>query len=77
MPYGLSGTKEDGDGKLTKDEFAEYLRGKGYKAVNSDGCVMVIVPEISPKAKKELKGIIKAAGYVGSYGWRKSDGIIE
>lgn len=53
---------------MTKEEFAEELRKRGYQVIHEEGCVIVL-----RKGKgcfRELEKIAKAVGYDGSYGWR-------
>lgn len=56
---------------MSKDEFAEYLRGKGYNAINDKGCVTVLVPEITKKIKREITRCVKECNYDMSYGLRE------
>ena len=53
---------------MTKDEFAEYLRDKGFKAVNEGGCVIIITPD--KHDLKLMEKMVKETGYIGSRGWR-------
>ena len=54
---------------MTKTEFVEELKKRGYAAENDSGCVMVTTPDM-----KDLQTIQKIAlqcGYGLSFGWRK------
>ena len=53
---------------MTKNEFAEELRRRGYEVINDDGCVIVI--REGKGCFREIEKIAKAVGYEGSYGWR-------
>lgn len=53
---------------MTKNEFAEELRRRGYEVINDDGCVIVI--REGKGCFREIEKIAKAVGYDGSYGWR-------
>lgn len=53
---------------MAKDEFAEELRKRGYKAENVKGCVMVTSEK---DVIRVIEQIAKEVGYVGSLGWRQ------
>ena len=54
---------------MTKDEFAEELRRRGYAAENEDGCVMVTGAD--RKALRKVERSAAEVSYQGSYGWRE------
>jgi hypothetical protein len=60
--------KDDRPGP-TKDQFAAYLRARGFDARNVEDCVKVRVPEIRRKYTEPLTELVRLAGYRGSYGW--------
>ena len=53
---------------MTKDEFLEELRRRGYKAEMEDGTVMVF--DEKKNRFKEVAKIAKEVGIHGGYGWR-------
>lgn len=56
---------------MTKYEFVEELRRRGYEAENENGCVMVIGPD--RETIRSMEQIAAEVGYQGSYGWRWRD----
>lgn len=57
---------------MTKAEFAEELRKRGYNAVYEEGRVMVIGGEKG--TLREMERIAEEVGFNGgSYGWRAND----
>ena len=60
---------------MSKDEFADYLRSKGYNAINDRGSVTVLVPEITKKIQKDIRQCVKDCGYDKSYGWKVIDNV--
>ena len=55
---------------MTTAMFAEFLRGKGMNAVVDNGCVIVMVKEITGRTTAPLKKLVAQTGFKGSYGWR-------
>ena len=55
---------------MSKDEFAEELRKKGYTVnLEEPGCVKVEGPK---DIMSEIRNIAKANGFEGSFGWKLS-----
>ena len=54
---------------MTKDEFANELRKRGYDVVIDDGCVIVITPDHHDL--RMVQAIAQEVGYGLSFGWRK------
>lgn len=56
---------------MTKDEFANELRKRGFTAKNEKGCVMVTTPDM--KDLQTVQAIAQQVGYGLSFGWRKQE----
>ena len=56
---------------MGKEEFEEHLKRKGYNVINDRGCIMVLVPEITKKIKREITRCVKECDYDMSYGLRE------
>lgn len=54
---------------MTKAEFVEELKKRGYNAENDGGCVMVTTPNM--KDLGDIQKIALEKGYGLSFGWRK------
>lgn len=56
---------------MTKAEFVEYLKGKGFKALEDEGCVLIVTEN-----KEDLDTMDELAtetGYIGNRGWRDTN----
>lgn len=56
---------------MSKGEFAEELRRRGYDAATEKGMVMVTGGDKGMFLV--LEQVAKECGYTGSYGWRKGN----
>ena len=59
---------------MTKPEFAELLRAKGYNAIYKNG--EVVVYGVSKKIYRIVEGIANSVGYYERFNWsgRENDG---
>ena len=55
--------------QMTKDEFAEELRKRGYDASKEHDGVVVISPDY--RDLRKVQAIAQEVGYGLSFGWRK------
>ena len=55
---------------MTKTEFVEELKKRGFKAENDKGCVMVTTLDM--KDLQTIQKIAMQVGYGLSFGWRKA-----
>lgn len=53
---------------MTKKEFAEYLRTKGFNALVDDGCVMIVTENKDDLDR--IDELAKETGFIGTRGWR-------
>lgn len=56
---------------MTKAEFVEYLKGKGYEALEDEGCVLIVTEDKDDLDK--LDEFVKETGFIGNRGWRGVD----
>lgn len=53
---------------MTKAEFVNYLKDKGFDAFEDEGCVLIVTEDKEDLDK--LDELVKETGYIGTRGWR-------
>lgn len=56
---------------MTKAEFVEYLKGKGFEALEDEGCVLIVTENKADLDK--LDELATKNGFIGTRGWRNTN----
>lgn len=56
---------------MTKAEFVEYLKGKGFEALEDEGCVLIVTENKADLDK--LDELVRETGFIGNSGWRDTN----
>lgn len=56
---------------MTKTEFAECLRAKGFDVLLDDGCVLIVTDNKADIDR--LEELARETGFIGTRGWRDTN----